>query len=59
MELKYKSIRPLPNKYQPFNRTAYGIEIQKRIFIIVDFSAFNRTAYGIEIKSRHKVFRLP
>ena len=50
MELKYIKPSAVAFNYFPFNRTAYGIEMQLAEWEwYQDSQTFNRTAYGIEI----------
>ena len=49
MELKYDKGKKDKNAPDPFNRTAYGIEITAKGKTKLAEEPFNRTAYGIEI----------
>ena len=50
MELKCRNSQAHRSRFFPFNRTAYGIEMQITSFSCNSCKSFNRTAYGIEIK---------
>ncbi len=50
MELKWRKDPVRGDQDDPFNRTAYGIEICDVAGVKQVVRSFNRTAYGIEIE---------